>query len=252
MSETATHPSALAIARVLLGKATPEEARAAEEHAACCERCGAELRQARAASGRFHGQVFARTLPEVERRLAHAPRRRLWLATLAMATAAALVLVVPKLRPQADEPAYGTKGGVVLQIFGRRGDRALTVQDGARLRAGDQLRFAVQTGGARFVLIGSADGRGQATVYYPSAPLGQDGGVVELLPESIVLDDAPGPERIFAVFSDRPLDAAMVKQALSTVAMGGAATIRNARHLDLPYAQATVLLEKERAPGEPR
>jgi hypothetical protein len=251
MSESGKHPSALAIARILLGEAAPEEARATEEHAACCERCGSELRQARAASGRFHGQVFARTLPEIERRLLHPPRRRLWLATLGIA-AVAFLFIVPKLRPQADEPSYGTKGGGALQIFGRRGDRALTVQEGARLRAGDQLRFAVQSGGARFVLVGSADGRGQASIYYPSAPLGRDGGLLELLPESIVLDDAPGPERIFAIFSDRPLDAALVKQALSIVATGGAATIRNVRRLDLPYAQATILLEKERAPGEPR
>jgi hypothetical protein len=162
--------------------------------------------------------------------------------------ATAAVAILPFLvrpRPPVEDPAWQTKGAGALQVFGRRGDRLIPVEDGARLRPGDQLRFAVQPGDARFVLIGSVDGGGGASLYYPSAAVGADAGQVQVLAESIVLDDAPGPERIFAVFSDRRLGDREVEVLLKHVAAGGAEAIRRTHRLPLPFPQASLFFEKD-------
>ena len=65
-----------------------------------------------------------------------------------------------------------------------------------------------------------------------------------LLPDSIVLDDAPGPERIFALFSDRKVEDAEVTAALAALGAAGADAIRATARLALPYDQASVVFEK--------
>ncbi len=73
------------------------------------------------------------------------------------------------------------------------------------------MRFAYEAPEPGHLLILELDGRGVASVFHPfdgsaSAPLPARQG--ELLPGSVVLDDAPGPEYLFAIFSPRPLEAA--------------------------------------------
>ncbi|HET9753848.1 MAG TPA: zf-HC2 domain-containing protein [Myxococcales bacterium] len=241
MSAGGTHASAVDIARVLLGEASPDEARRLEEHAAACARCAEELRQARGSAASFHARVFARTLPAVERRRRRAVRWRLWMAPIVAAAAAVLVLVMVQRRPDADE--RGFKGAGVLQVFGLHGKTLFAVRDGTVMRAGDRIRFAVHPGPGRYVCVGSADGRGQANLYYRNVQLEKDAG--DILPDSLVLDDAPGPERFFAIFSNQSLEDAAVRRALLEVASQGPAAIRRIRRLDLPLVQATVLIEKE-------
>jgi hypothetical protein len=221
------HLTAVEIARVLLDGSAPE-------HARSCARCAADLDEARAAAGRFNAEVFARTLPKVER------RRSWWPALLGLATAAAAVVLIATRPPAV--PAYGIKGEGTLQLYGQRGDEPLTVRDGSRLRAGDRLRFSVVTA-SPFVLIASADGGGQANIYLESTRL--DGALAAALPGAFALDDSPGPERFFALFSDQPIDAARVKAALAALQGAGADAIRKARKLPLDFAQATLLIEKE-------
>ena len=65
---------------------------------------------------------------------------------------------------------------------------------------------------------------------------------------SIVLDAAPGPERLFAIFSARPIPARSVRDLLAPIAAAGAATIRAAGRIPLPDTQqATLLFEKQGA-----
>lgn len=248
MSES--HLSALSIARMLLGSVSDEEAKETATHVEVCIPCHAEIEAARQSQKRFLAQVFPRTLPALESQIVSAHRWRRWLGPLGLASAAgvlaavvALVVAVPARHTE--EPEIQAKGSGALQIFGRRGDRVLAVEDGAILRPGDQLRFAVQSPGNSSVLIASVDGRGEASVYYPSTPLARDGGLESILEGSIVLDDAPGPERIFALFSDRALDIAEVKKQLDAVAAGGASAIRSTRRLPVPLVQASVFFEKD-------
>ena len=112
------------------------------------------------------------------------------------------------------------------------------------LRAGDRIRFGVMAGDARFVVVASVDGRGHASIYQPSTPIAAGKEPLVLLPDSIVLDDAPGPERIFALFSDRKVEDAEVTAALAALGAAGADAIRATARLALPYDQASVVFEK--------
>jgi len=63
----------------------------------------------------------------------------------------------------------------------------------------------------------------------------------------IVLDAAPGPERIYAILSDVALPVELVTAQLRTVAGGGAGVIRATRTLPLPArAQLSLVFEKAR------
>ena len=59
----------------------------------------------------------------------------------------------------------------------------------------------------------------------------QAGAGWQLLLDSIVLDQAPGPERVFAVFSPAPLDLAVVTPLLRAAAAAGDGTIRALQQL---------------------
>ena len=246
------HPSQMLIARLLLGQASAAEVQHIERHARTCAPCRAELDGAQAARARFVDEVLPRTLPRLEQRLA--PRPRSWLAALGLATALAgatalaLLVVRPGHPAPPEEPAYGVKGTGALRLYGRRDGHVFPVEAATVLRPGDQLGFAVQAAGARHVLIASIDGRGQANIYCPSTPLAADAGVAwTRVGDSIVLDDAPGRERVFAIFSAERLADAAILPALRAAAAGGQAAVQELAQLPLPYAQASVSFEK--SPG---
>jgi hypothetical protein len=250
MSQAQDHTSPVLLAKLLAGKATDEERRALEAHAAACPGCRDELVEARAAGRRFTESVFPRTLPAVEAR----GRRRAWrllfpIAPLALAAAATAAVLLVRHPPVLPEVQY--KGAAALQVFAHRGGESFPVRDGMALRAGDRIRFGVVPGDARFVLVGSVDGRGHASIYQPSTPVEAGKEPLLVLPDSIVLDDAPGPERIFAVFSEQRVENTQVADALTALGARGADAIRGATRLPLPYTQASVLLEKDAAPPPP-
>jgi hypothetical protein len=146
------------------------------------------------------------------------------------------------------EPAVSAKGGPALHLYVRRGDRVFAAQPRVVLAPGDSVRFVVEPGGHRYLLVVSIDGAGKVSVYHPfegaaSAPLASAPRVE--LPESIVLDRAPGPERIFALFSDAPLSAAAVGQQLQQRAAAAGWEKGGDVELALPGTeQASFLFEK--------
>lgn len=229
------HVSALARDALALGALPDAEAVRVREHLAACDACRGERDADAAMHAEFRARVLPRTLPQ--------PRRRWWVfvALPALAAAAALLLLV--LRPHHEEPDLGIKGGAAWQVVALHGDHELRVHDGTKLAAGDRVRFVVVPNGAHYVTIASVDGAGAASIYYAAVKL--DGPRVEV-PDSIVLDAAPGPERLFALFSDQPLDAAPIEAKLRALGTGGAAKIRAASALDVAArSQLTLVFEKE-------
>ncbi len=125
-------------------------------------------------------------------------------------------------------------------------------RSGEALAPGDLVRFVVEPRGHRYLLVASIDGAGKVSVYHPfqgtvSAPLGADARVE--LPGSIVLDRAPGPERIFALLSEVALSATAVRESLKGVEAGGPERIRQTVELPLPGTeQDSFLFEKGESP----
>jgi hypothetical protein len=192
--------------------------------------------------------VFPRTRAAVAERVS----RRWWrwaLPALGMlaAASACLFLITPTRPANVD---LLEKGSRTLAIFAARDQSVLPVADDhTKLRSGDRIRFVLWPAGHRFALIASVDGAGKPTIYFPfqgtrSAAL-PAGPRVEL-PGSILLDESPGPERVFAVLSPAPLAAATVLDALKVLASKGGDAVRRTAALPIEgVAQQSILFEKQ-------
>ncbi|MFP2928099.1 hypothetical protein ACLESO_23440 [Pyxidicoccus sp. 3LG] len=242
------HLSSLKLDALALDALPAEERTAARVHLDACATCRARSEELASLRSHFTVNVLPRTVPALRRPPAWHSAWRWWVPALAAATAAMLVVLV---RPvTADGPEFGVKGGATLQLYAHRSERTWKVEEGEALAPGDQVRFRVDGGGLPYALVVSVDGAGQVNTYYPfdgtQSVLLPVRGVAEL-PGSIVLDEAPGPERLFALFSREPLAFEAVAPALREIAAGGADTIRARTHLPVPAsAQATFLFEKTR------
>jgi hypothetical protein len=234
-----THLSAFALDALALGTETA----GAREHLAACPRCRADFEAAATLREHFTAHVLVRTLPVRRRRFA-------WplFALPALAVAIALLVIVRPSSHRA-EPELAIKGDAAWQVFANRDGQTFAVHDGARLAQGDRIRFAVIPDGARYLLVASIDGAGAATIYFPydgiESALLPAGDRVEL-PGSIVLDAAPGPERVFALFSDEPIAAAAVAERLRALGADGPDAIRRTHELVAPgvRGQTSVVFEK--------
>jgi hypothetical protein len=238
------HVSALLLDALALGALDGDAAARVRAHLASCAECRSDHEAAAELRAQFSRLVLPRTLP-VRR-----PRRWVWLA--APALAALCVILALRLR-QPPVPELAIKGDASWEVFANRAGRVFAVHDGTRLAEGDRIRFAIVPGGARYLLVASVDGGGGVTMYYPYNGVqsvsitdgeGGDGGRIEP-PGSIVLDAAPGPERIYAMLSDVALPVELVTTLLQAVAGGGADAIRATRTLPLPVrAQLSLVFEK--------
>jgi hypothetical protein len=157
--------------------------------------------------------------------------------------------------PHADG-TIATKGPPIMRVFARRSQPntadtdVIKLNDGDHLAAGDALRFVLSPTGLRYVIIASVDGAGQTNVYYPfhgEASVEVDPSRTVAVPGSIVLDDAPGPERLFVIHSEKPIRAETVREVLAKLGAGGASVIRNVQHLPISNTvQSTLLFEKKK------
>jgi hypothetical protein len=256
------HLSELAIARLVLDGAEPPA------HTAGCMDCRAAVDQARRDAARFAREVGPRTLPAIEARFARRRAIGLGVAGLAALAAVAMLWIARSSPGAARGPVIAAKGGAMLHVIARHaaggGDHVFEVEDGAPLVAGDAIRFAfdldrehdVGPGGVRYALVVSIDGARRLSVYYPyggaaSAPIDPAAPRV-VLDGSIVLDDTPGPERIWAVISDRPIPVAELSARLAGVQAGGAAAIRLGAELVIPGARLGSMWFEKPAPSPER
>ncbi|WP_163997448.1 DUF4384 domain-containing protein [Pyxidicoccus caerfyrddinensis] len=231
----------------------PEATTEAEAHLEACTRCQQARASLQATHRHFETDVLPRTLPRLRARREGTPPRPRWVWLLAPAAALGVALaVLPHWRSSSPEPLppeYSIKGGPLLRVFARQGERVEEAHEGAVLSPGDALRFVVEPAGLPYLLVVSLDGSGGVSVYFPyggvrSERLSQAAGPVEL-PGSIVLDAAPGPERVFALFSRVPLERTDVEEVLRALAARGPRALRETRRLPVPAdGQASFLLEK--------
>jgi hypothetical protein len=146
-----------------------------------------------------------------------------------------------------------TKGSVELLVYARKAERVTLLDRFNRgVAPGTEVRF-ILTGVPEqhtHLMIASVDASANTAVYFPyegktSAPLPGPGRWE--VPDSIVLDDTLGPERVFALFSKAPLDATKVRGELARAGKSPNA-IRDLTELDLPgTTQRSFLLFKQAA-----
>jgi hypothetical protein len=243
-----THSTTPELDRLVMDRLPAAERAAVLEHVAACRRC-ADLHEERAtAAVIFSRDVLPRTLPRTLRRVARARWwwRARWLAPVVACAVAVVLVVAPRARVR---PELGVKGGGLLRVYARHRGEVTLVGDGTRLTPGDRIRFVVQSD-FPYALVVSADGEGTRSVYLPHG-----GGASQAIPPrvpvevpgSIELDGARGPERIWALFSRRPLAVAEVAAAIRA-----AGDLRKAATLAVPGAvQTSLLIEKEEERSRP-
>ncbi|HZS35696.1 MAG TPA: zf-HC2 domain-containing protein [Polyangia bacterium] len=234
----AEHVSSLSLDLLHFDALSSTERARIEAHLAECERCRRDAEAARASREHCARQI-------VPRGFAPLTRRRGWLPWLAGAPvlAAAIVLLMLKLRP----PDIAMKGAPTFSTYVRHDGQVSVLRDGGTVRAGDEIRFVAVSETLSYLLVCSVDGAGKASIYFPFA--GTESGTIDLrnrveLPGSVILDDAPGPERVFALFSSKPITAADATAALHAISKD-AASIRSTQRLPVAAdAQVTLVFEK--------
>ncbi len=231
---------------------------ALERHLEGCAACQ-ERRQGRAAR---HADFHRDPLPRLLARLSTARARRwrlraVWMTLVPAAAVTLLLLARPETNRTDDGGAsaiapaapFGVKGTPGLRLVARRGQAVFEVGSEDALHAGDALRFVLEPVGRPYLLIASVDGQGKSSIYHPFGGLSSarvaPQGMVEAPAGSVVLDTAPGPERVFAFWSSEPLRAADVLARLSELGQRGPAAIRTTTTLDVPGTiQISRLFEK--------
>jgi len=130
--------------------------------------------------------------------------------------AAAALLVVP-LEPAAPPVApdhirvKGDLPDLEVWVGTPAGPRPLRI--GEPVRAGDTVQLAAHPHGASFVSFAGQDGTGEFEIYGTVRAV--DGDSLLVAPHALVLDDAPGPQRFFALAHDAPASEAELRAALA-------------------------------------
>ncbi len=151
-------------------------------------------------------------------------------SALAMATLAAVLVHPPALFLPAT-PKDGNSQLEATRIKGLRplllifskpaaGEQPHALADGAAVKAHELLQLGYVAAGKPHGVVVSIDGRGTATLHYPTSP-NQPTGLAPgqvLLPSAYELDDAPLFERFFLVTAKTPIDVAAVFAAADKLA----------------------------------
>ncbi len=245
-----TCPGGWALMRLHAEDLTGDEREVVTDHVDGCDRCRAELAQMEAAREEAlaldpFDEAYPRwiergeALPDRDpmaappRALAAWWRRvtqqlrtgaaspRAWAATAMVVAGVALVVALLPREPVPDrthDPIHANrfKGEVSLDVYALQGDEVVAVTPGQPLQPGDRIQFTYTSGPLNHLVLVGVDGTGVISRYYPDeGSLSQPvvPGSEMILEDSLVLDDAPGPEVFVAVFSDQPLDVTDVERA---------------------------------------
>lgn len=168
---------------------------------------------------------------------------RAWYSAAAVASAVAaavligLLWILPseKTRLTLSPPSSERmKGGSSVEIAVKRAGESARFE-GQPLQSGDVLAFRITTD-RHFLLLLSVEKTGRINIFLTD-PTGQQSmattpGPRRVLSRGVELDDYVGPERLIALFTDRPLSVARVRRELQTLYRSLPAPKR--RSLELP------------------
>lgn len=229
ITNTRGHLSSETIDLLLLSALSANEANEAKSHLDGCASCKQRWVELNEDSQKFKQYVFARTLPQVEQRLQASQesiferfRLKFVLPALGLASAAAIALAVGGPGTQTEDDLYiGLKGiESTFEVFAQRAQgNVFVVKQNAELKPKDRIRFVVNPGQAKYVMVVSVDGKGAFSVYHPIG--GTESEKVDKptkrleLGSTVELDDTVGTEKLLVVLSESPVKAEVVKQAVA-------------------------------------
>jgi hypothetical protein len=253
MSPDVPHLSDLRLDAHRLGPLTSDSAAEVSDHLEACPRCAARLSELEEADAAFRERfsvpgLVAETLSAGQATRPTRPSALpAWWAGGAAALALGALLVLNQGSPA---PPHGIeinriKGGAGLMAHVRSGATVRPVQDGELLQPGDALMLRMRPAVPGFAMVVGVEPDGTVNLIHPasgqwSAPA-PDPAAWSPSERSYVLDDSSGYERLFALYSDAPLELSAVREAA-----GRAGDVRKAKTLPVSGAkhQATLLVLK--------
>jgi hypothetical protein len=134
-----------------------------------------------------------------------------------------------------------------LTLYRKTAGGSETLEDGARVHAGDVVRVAYRSAGRGYGTIVSIDGRGVLTRHLPATgarAVRLRSGDTVLLDHAYELDDAPRFERFYLIVSEAPFDLSPVLAAARRAAGSGGEAV-SALELPSAFEQSTFSLQKE-------
>lgn len=240
--------SRLMLRRLHTGELPAVEQARLTAHAEKCLDCQAVLADLRSEDAAFKTQVpWERFRADHQQRAAlqqglaqRATRLWKWIlgssAGLVVATATAILLLMPAkpVDPSEDIRTRLKGGGLGFVYQSPHGINA--GREGEQLHEGDRIQFFVRAPsvGSSLVLLG-VDGKGSVTLYHSGHVPEEAGHSAVPLAESLVLDDAVGPERFFALYGD-PANSEELENAALHAAKGLVT-----QHADLTRVEALPL-----------
>ncbi len=232
----------------------PAADEATRSHLASCPGCLQQVQALRDGQAEFLARRPAALFAAHQRQrqgTAAKQRVRAWGFAAALAAACLVGAVTwvssrPAATGSGDVTLKGPRSVELALWVSRNGAPARPWDRASALRKGDALRFSVASSASCHLLIVSLDAAGKPTRYYPvsgpgSGPLAE--GALRVLPGTIELDGYEGEERIFALFSEAPLEEKRAFEALAVELRraGGLARMEEGR---LPWPAASVLFRK--------
>ena len=222
------HLAELALRRYRAGEFQAEACAETDRHLAACPSCRSKLRVLIEEQRAFEREIpFERFAGGVERaqRVPRPRPRRLWVASLGGAVAAAAVAV---FLVQAAPPGLNrTKGSSVeatVRVASANTLAQRAVPPGSQdiLAPGERIRLGYRTADARYLAALSVDEQGEVTPLYPESGPALAVSPTDktiFLPDSLEFTGA-GRERVFLFLARTPFDSAAAKQAVKSAHQG--------------------------------
>jgi hypothetical protein len=148
-----------------------------------------------------------------------------WAVAMTGVAGLAAVLMMPR---GINDSSTRTKGGAQLAFVVQHEGGARPGVDGESLHAGARIQLLLRANEEQRVVVVGIDGQGGVDVYFEAELSQWPRNALQPLPNSLVLDDAVGDERVVAVFGDQPAE------VLRAAAMKAAAAAQPGALLDLP------------------
>ena len=195
-----------------------EASRQAASHLQSCDDCRQRYEGRQASLDQFEREQAGFFWQKARRGyLRRRSTRRAFLLGIPCGLAATCVLVfLARSGPGPAESYLAAKGVGALEIHCLRAGRTFPLHLEDAVEPADEIRFIPRPSSStvHFVQVASIDGTDQFTPFYPSSPSASSLPLPppgQPLDGSIRLDSAPGPERLFFVFSPEALSVSQVE-----------------------------------------
>ena len=200
------HPSTLTLHKLRYNELPPAQEDALRVHLRECAECSGRL----GAQESHRAAFVAAPVPEALRAPPPAPapwwRRMWWVAPLAAAALALLTLVPTTTTTETAEsppPTERIKGAAVaLEAWLDTPQGPRLLDDGAVVAEGDTIQLRFDPGPHRYVSLLGEDGAGAVQLF---GTLAADGGEIQRAPFALRLDESPGPQLLYAIYTDQRL-----------------------------------------------